>query len=880
MKISIWTISTSLVLTCFSLNGQADYLHERGQPYPPPENLPFDVNSIIQQIKSKNHLQPLPYCHSECNEESPYNIWSREGEFLVDTNISYINTFEGQWSPSIAFDGTNYLVVWCDRRYDFYYDIYGILVSQDGRIVNYENIPISTKQYGELYPVVAFNGINYLVVWYDYQNESNIYGTRIDQSGNVLDPEGINISIATGAQRSPSIASDGTNYFVIWEDCRNSLYPDIYGVRINQDGIVLDTAGIPISNNSERQENPSIVFDNTNYFVVWKDYRNDQYSDIYGARVNQAGIVLDTAGIPISTGTYWQSNPTAAFDGTNYMVVWSDLQYGLHSDIYGARVNQSGVVLDSGGIAISTAVDDQGIPFVVYDGYNFLIAWVDRRSGNDYSDIYGARVSQAGLVLDTAGIIISSAEFDQQLPAIASDGTTSLVVWADGRNASWGEWSDIYGARVNQAGIILDTAGIIISIAANDQRTPAVAFDGINYLVVWCDSRNVPYYDLYGMRISQNGILLDSIIAISTSVYDQWYPAVAFDGTNYLVAWQDGRNDPGCSDIYGARITTSGIVLDTGIAISTSPSYQLYPAVAFDGTNYFVVWTDDSTTNIQGTRINQDGVVLDTVGITISNAALGQWAPSIAFDGTNYLVVWHDERNGSYSDIYGTRVNQSGIVLDSAGIAISTVANNQLYPSVAFDGANYLVVWIDCRSGFSSDIYGAKISPTGVVLNTYPISTQQNNQFDPVLARGNGDQILINYSGWCDSINSHPANTMRIWGKFYPLTGIMEDTRNKMQNAGLNLQAYPNPFTENISISWHVSDITAENQKPVLRIYDVTGRLVKDLSQSLNHNSHYGQTVWHGDDDDDLGRIVPAGVYFIRAETAGNTVSEKVILLE
>ncbi|MCX5677034.1 MAG: hypothetical protein NTX87_18755, partial [Planctomycetota bacterium] len=127
------------------------------------------------------------------------------------------------------------------------------------------------------------------------------------------------------------------------------------------------------------------------------------------------------------------------------------------------------------------------------------------------------------------------------------------------------------------------------------------------------------------------------------------FRGISFDGANYLLVWQDDRDGDGYYDVYGARMTRSGTVLDTaGIPISVEQNNQWFARVAFDGANYLVTWTDDRTLEedyrIYASRMTPEGVVLDTNGIQL-NDYLSTY-PAVVFDSTNYFVVWNGARSG------------------------------------------------------------------------------------------------------------------------------------------------------------------------------------------------------------------------------------------
>jgi hypothetical protein len=102
-------------------------------------------------------------------------------------------------------------------------------------------------------------------------------------------------------------------------------------------------------------------------------------------------------------------------------------------------------------------------------------------------------------------------------------------------------------------------------------------------------------------------------------------------------------------------------------------------------------------------------------------------------------------------------------------------------------------------------------------------------------------------------------------------TGIAEEDNLSGVLANTQFIAYPNPFKSMGNIAWSVK--AAGNV--TLKVYDPSGRVVRNLVQSQMKPGRYS-VVWDGKAND--GRMVSAGIYFYKLETASGEFEQKVIV--
>ena len=350
-----------------------------------------------------------------------------------------ISPYNWLHTADVAFDGTNYFVVWSDNR-NGSYNIYGSRVTPCGKVLDPGGIPISTGLYDRGKPDIAFDGKNYLIVWQDYRGSSgtsNIYGSFVSPSGQVITPGDFAITTLTTYEVVPSIAFDGTNYVVVWSDTRYDINNGvIMGTRITPSGVVLDHSGILISEVlvGQNQTRPSLAFGGNNYLVIWKV----PPSEIFGAIVNQEGTVVRRLVVSSANGSIFDySFPSVSFNpiSNQFLASWEDYR-NLNWDIIGQLINANGTL---SGVNLPLAIGSESSQWysdVAFDGNNLLVVWTDFPIDGDSGDIYGARISPSGNILDPNGKAIVATRNDEGQPRIACSGFNCLVVYVHSTNGN------------------------------------------------------------------------------------------------------------------------------------------------------------------------------------------------------------------------------------------------------------------------------------------------------------------------------------------------------------------------------------------------------------------------------------------------------------
>lgn len=208
---------------------------------------------------------------------------------------------------------------------------------------------------------------------------------------------GVPISIAQNDQKFFKTATDKCGgVFLVWVDYKDDFFGDIYAQRIDKNGTLRWLPQeICICSEKGAETNLSITSDGGGGAVFcWSDYRNKNW-DIYAQRIDSEGYALwRKNGILVCSSFGPQWNPKVAlFDKEKYFFTWEDNRSHT-SLIYAQALDSSGNFLwDKNGVFVCWSDSDQTHPEVVSNGKDgVVIFWIDRRFA--CADIYSQSVME------------------------------------------------------------------------------------------------------------------------------------------------------------------------------------------------------------------------------------------------------------------------------------------------------------------------------------------------------------------------------------------------------------------------------------------------------------------------------------------------------
>ncbi len=606
------------------------------------------------------------------------------------------------------------------------------------------SIPVNALfQNGSTRVAAADDG--FLVVWHTGEGSptAEIRAVRVDVSGNVLDPLPIVVGSAPYGG-GVALAGDGPDFLVAWTACANAGgVCDVKAVRVRlSDGALLQ----PLTIAPGATARPlAIAHQGTRYFVGWSTA-----TEIRGSLVQDGAVIAGgSTGRPYATvPAFSVSHLVAAAAPSNFMLAWG------HKGIRIAPAD--GAPLDPAPVAfagIDTGFGASPVTSVAYDGANYYGVWTKD------SRLLGSRIRASdGQPLDpddtfnaiSGSIVLADDASVGQMPKAVFDGTWLLVSTAPPNGVvstvrvapATGKRSDAPGTPLsyppsgavplrydmavrNGRGFVVSddhggafsiTNGVLSTVAASKvlakkghpSSNPIVASNGSDYLVVWEDHRagtfasGKPAMDLYGARIraSDRAVLDPTGFLIGAGGISS--PALASDGTDYLVTYVSGLNA-----VTARKIRSSDATVGAPVSIGTGQ----FTSVACDATNCLVGWTkhtidyqlDLALAAVR--RLNTTSMTLiDASPKTLaSSGTSGTFGPiSVAVDSPadptkrTFLLAWAQGDQLRASRVRAT--TGSAVDVAAGNIKLGKGPGSSTRLAVTSNGADFLVAWYENRT--------------------------------------------------------------------------------------------------------------------------------------------------------------------------------------
>ncbi|MHC4837224.1 MAG: TolB family protein [Planctomycetota bacterium] len=341
----------------------------------------------------------------------------------------------------------------------------------------------------------------------------------------------------------------------------------------------------------------SLAWNGDGYGVAWQDARAGNAAMQIRFRQLDADGATETADTQISTIAGAHREPSLAWTGVGYGVVWSS-NSDVRVELFFSAVSAAGAKVGVDRKLTTGFAGEARRPSLVFDGAGFAVAWQDTRNNpgggavSPISDIYFGRftLNQAGepIFSETR---VTTTDADSVLPSLVRTDTGYAVAWTE----IGGGTQNIMMQRLTVGGV-LDGDPIAVTDTDSTSSTPSLAWNGNGYGVAWQDTRS-GQVQIWFQEINANGGLVNAAVRVSQDNRASSAPSLVWNGDGYGVAWQDGRNVSNF-EIWFSHLGLNGVPSALGdVQISNAPGLSFTPSLVWTGARYGAAWDDRRIAN-------------------------------------------------------------------------------------------------------------------------------------------------------------------------------------------------------------------------------------------------------------------------------------------
>jgi hypothetical protein len=236
---------------------------------------------------------------------------------------------------------------------------------------------------------------------------------------------------------------------------------------------------VDVATSMAEEARPTIARAPGGVAIAWTDGKQEMTS-VLAASYSDA---LAPQGAPVTVGSEIRAWPWLVSDGTNLAILTSVDVSGTPN--YQMRISTLDASLAS--MQDATVRDEMGearLGRMIKTSYGYLASWEDSRTGDN--EIYMALADANGKVI-YSGLVEEPESGDANWSNMATDGTQSAIVYyqfRDGAPQIFVSFVDNKGQRVGGG------HDLQVSTTTDEARYPQVAWNGSDYGIAWVDTRD------------------------------------------------------------------------------------------------------------------------------------------------------------------------------------------------------------------------------------------------------------------------------------------------------------------------------------------------------------------------------------------------------